>query len=87
MASEPSEPSEPSAYEKAVPVVAANLAKLERAVGRTRASHAGQSYAEVHRALIEALVQEGVRHVVPSQVVEEWARRVSGTGGTGDGAD
>lgn len=67
---------DPSEYEKAMPIVAANLAKLERAVDRTRASHTGQPYAEVHRALVEALEHEGAQHVVP-QVVEELARQIS----------
>ncbi|MFI6037489.1 hypothetical protein ACIBBD_25595 [Streptomyces sp. NPDC051315] len=67
---------DPSEYEKAMPAVAANLAKLERAVDRTRASHSGQPYAEVHRALVEALEHEGAQHVVP-QVVEELTRQIS----------
>jgi len=60
-----------------MPVAAAHLAKLERAVDRTRASHSGHPYGEVHRALVEALEDEGARRVVP-QVVEELAQQISG---------
>ncbi|MFI2509966.1 hypothetical protein [Streptomyces sp. NPDC018972] len=59
-----------------MPAVSANLAKLERAVARTRASHSGQPYAEVHRALVEALEHEGAQRILP-QVVEELARQIS----------
>ncbi|MEV7857727.1 hypothetical protein AB0O86_02445 [Streptomyces hirsutus] len=69
---------DPSEYEKAMPLVAAHLAKIERAVDRTRASHAGQSYAAVHQALVEALQDEDAQRVVP-QVVEELARQISET--------
>ncbi|MFD5661377.1 hypothetical protein [Streptomyces hirsutus] len=69
---------DPSEYEKAVPLVAAHLAKIERAVDRTRASHAGQPYAAVHQALAEALQDEDAQRVVP-QVVEELARQISET--------
>lgn len=68
---------DPSEYDKAMPIVAAHLAKIERAVSRTRASHAGQPYAAVHQALAEALRDEGAQRVVP-QVVEELARQISG---------
>lgn len=67
---------DPSEYEKAIPVVAAHLAKIERAVERTRASHAGQPFTAVHQALTEALRDEGAQRVVP-QVVEELARQIS----------
>ncbi|MFD0213433.1 hypothetical protein ACFVH9_31150 [Streptomyces hirsutus] len=69
---------DPSEYEKAMPLVAAHLAKIERAVDRTRASHAGQPYAAVHQALAEALQDEDAQRVVP-QVVEELARQISET--------
>ncbi|MGW5305596.1 hypothetical protein ACWERF_16895 [Streptomyces griseoluteus] len=67
---------DPSEYDKAMPIVAAHLAKLEQAVGRTRSSHAGQPYATVRQALLEALQQEDAQRVVP-QVVDEFARRIS----------
>ncbi|WP_406494259.1 hypothetical protein OHB06_26885 [Streptomyces sp. NBC_01604] len=67
---------DPSEYEKAMPIVAAHLAKIERAVERTRASHSGQPYAAVHQAFIEALQDEDARSVVP-QVIEELARQIS----------
>ncbi|MFJ9537112.1 hypothetical protein ACIRPX_07650 [Streptomyces sp. NPDC101225] len=66
----------PSAYDKAMPMVAAHLAKVERAVGRTRSSHAGQPYVKVRQALLEALEHEDAQRVVP-QVVDEFARRIS----------
>ncbi|MFF3929309.1 hypothetical protein [Streptomyces hirsutus] len=69
---------DPSEYEKVMPLVAAHLAKIERAVDRTRASHAGQPYAAVHQALAEALQNEDAQRVVP-QVVEELARQISET--------
>ncbi|MGW1901805.1 hypothetical protein ACWCQB_31365 [Streptomyces hirsutus] len=69
---------DPSKYEKAVPLVAAHLAKIERAVDRTRASHAGQPYAAVHQTLVKALQDEDAQRVVP-QVVEELARQISET--------
>jgi hypothetical protein len=69
---------DPSEYEKAMPLVAAHLAKIERAVDRTRASHSGQPYAAVHRALVEALQDEDAQRVVP-QVIEELARQISET--------
>jgi hypothetical protein len=68
---------DPSEYDKAMPIVAAHLAKVERAVDRTRATHAGQPFAVVHQALAEALEDEGAQRVVP-QVVEELARQISG---------
>jgi hypothetical protein len=67
---------DPSEYDKAMPIVAAHLAKIERAVNRTRASHAGQQFAAVHQALVEALRDEGAQRVVP-QVVDEFARQIS----------
>jgi rubrerythrin len=67
---------DPSEHEKAMPIVAAHLAKIERAVARTRASHAGQPFAVVHQALAEALRNEGAQRVVP-QVVEELTRQIS----------
>jgi hypothetical protein len=50
--------------------------QIERAVDRTRTSHAGQPFAAVHQALVEALQDEGAQRVVP-QVVEELARQIS----------
>ncbi|MEU9268664.1 hypothetical protein AB0E04_24885 [Streptomyces sp. NPDC048251] len=67
----------PSEYEKVMPLVEARLAKIERAVERTRASHPGQPFAVVHQALVVALQGEGAPRVVP-QVVEELARQISG---------
>ncbi|MFC9911059.1 hypothetical protein [Streptomyces sp. NPDC127197] len=69
---------DPSEYEKAMPFVGAHLAKIERAVDRTRASHSGRPFAEVRQALVEALEHEGAQRVVP-QVVDELARQISGT--------
>jgi rubrerythrin len=68
---------DPSEYEKAMPIVAAHLAKIERAVDRTRASHAGQPFVAVHQALVDALQDANAERVVP-QVVEELARQISG---------
>lgn len=70
-------PAEPSEYDQATPIVATYLAKIERAVDRPRASHAGQPFAAVHRALARALQDEGAQRVVP-QVVEELVRQTSG---------
>ncbi|MET9041123.1 hypothetical protein [Streptomyces mirabilis] len=67
---------DPSEYDKAMPIVTAHLAKIERAVDGTRASHAGRPFAAVHQALAEALQDEGAQRVVP-QVVEELARQIS----------
>jgi hypothetical protein len=61
-------------------IVAAHLTKIERAVDRTLASHAGQPFAAVHQALAEVLQDESAQRVVP-QAVEEVARQISG--GTG----
>lgn len=69
---------DPSEYEKAMPLVSAHLAKIERAVDRTRASYAGQPYEAVHQALVEALQDEDAQRVVP-QVIEELARQISDT--------
>ncbi|WOT36818.1 hypothetical protein [Streptomyces coeruleorubidus] len=69
---------DPNEYEKAMPIVAAHLAKIERAVDRTRASHAGQPYVAVHQALVEALQDEDAQRVVP-QVIEELARQITET--------
>ncbi|CAM5471675.1 putative protein OS=Streptomyces aurantiogriseus OX=66870 GN=GCM10010251_23400 PE=4 SV=1 [Streptomyces aurantiogriseus] len=69
---------DPREYEKAMPIVAAHMAKIERAVDRTRASHAGQPCAAVHQALVEALQDEAAQRVVP-QVIEELARQISET--------
>ncbi|MDX2682329.1 hypothetical protein [Streptomyces soliscabiei] len=69
---------DPSEYESSMPIVAAHMAKIERAVDRTRASHAGQPYAAVHQALVEALQDEDAQRVVP-QVIEELARHISET--------
>ncbi|WP_329266087.1 hypothetical protein [Streptomyces pseudovenezuelae] len=68
---------DPREYDKAMPIVAAHLAKVERAVDRTRGTHAGQPFAAVHQALAEALQDDGAQRVVP-QVVEELARQNSG---------
>ncbi|MFD3815845.1 hypothetical protein ACFWRZ_12340 [Streptomyces rubiginosohelvolus] len=70
---------DPSEYDKSMPAVAAHLAKVERAVDRTRASHGGRPYAEVHQALVEALQAEDAQRVVP-QVVERFARQISAAG-------
>lgn len=59
-----------------MPIVAAYLAKVERAVERTRATHRGRPYADVYRALVEALQAEDAQRVVP-QVIEEFARQIS----------
>ncbi|MET8165707.1 hypothetical protein ABZT34_15860 [Streptomyces sp. NPDC005329] len=67
---------DPSEYDNAMPVVAAHLAKVERAVSRTRSSHAGLPYTTVRQALLEALQHEDAQRVVP-QVVDEFARRIS----------
>ncbi|MEU3300317.1 hypothetical protein ABZ729_10925 [Streptomyces sp. NPDC006678] len=67
---------DPSEYDKVMPVVAAHLAKVERAVGRTRTSHARQPYATVRQALVEALRDEDAQRV-PPQVVDEFARWIS----------
>ncbi|MEU6540240.1 hypothetical protein [Streptomyces sp. NPDC047000] len=67
---------DPSEYDKAMPIVAAHLAKVERAVSRIRSSHAGQSYTKVRQALLETLQHEDTQRVVP-QVVDEFARRIS----------
>lgn len=67
---------DPSDYDLAIPIVAAHLAKIERAVSRTRTSHAGQPYPAVRQALVEALDDEGAQRVVP-QVIDEFARRIS----------
>ncbi|MYX00976.1 MULTISPECIES: hypothetical protein [unclassified Streptomyces] len=75
---------DPSEYEKSMPAVAAYLAKVERAVDRTRASHGGRPYAEVHQALVEALQAEDAQRVEPL-VVERFARQISDTGDSGDG--
>ncbi|MFG2799448.1 hypothetical protein [Streptomyces pseudovenezuelae] len=65
-----------SEYDAAIPIVAAHLAKIERAVRRTRSSHAGRAYALVRPALVQALQDEDAQRVVP-QVVDEFARRIS----------
>ncbi|WP_089105335.1 hypothetical protein [Streptomyces hyaluromycini] len=67
---------DPSDYDEAIPIVAAHLAKIERAVGRTRSSHAGRAYAVVRPALRQALEDEDAPRVVP-QVIDEFARRIS----------
>ncbi|WP_432064641.1 hypothetical protein [Streptomyces sp. C10-9-1] len=68
---------DPSEYEKVMPIVAAHLAKIERAIERTRTSRAGQPFVAVHQALAAALQDEGAERVVP-QVIEELARQISG---------
>lgn len=67
---------DPSEYDKAMPIVRAHLAKVERAVSRTVISHGGQSYAAVRQALAEALRDEGAQEV-PPQVVDMFAVRIS----------
>ncbi|MFH9549173.1 hypothetical protein [Streptomyces sp. NPDC017435] len=67
---------DPSEYDNAMPIVAAHLAKVERAVSRTRSSHAGRPYTIVRQALLEALEHVDAQRVVP-QVVDEFARRIS----------
>jgi hypothetical protein len=49
---------DPSEYDKAMPIVAAHLVKVERAVSLTRSSHAGQPHTTVRQALLEALQHE-----------------------------
>ncbi|MER7955179.1 hypothetical protein [Streptomyces sp. NPDC096030] len=67
---------DPSEYDKAMPIVTAHLAKVERAVSRTGISHGRQSYGTVRQALVEALRDERAQDVPPS-VVDELARRIS----------
>ncbi|MET9434423.1 hypothetical protein [Streptomyces sp. NPDC006551] len=67
---------DPSEYDKAMPIVTAHLAKVERAVSRTGTSHAWQPYATVRQALVEALRDEDAQGV-PSRAVDEFARRIS----------
>ncbi|MEU9084541.1 hypothetical protein [Streptomyces sp. NPDC048357] len=67
---------DPSEYEKAMPAVSAFLTKMERAVDRTWATHAGQPYPTVREALALALEEEGAHPMVP-QVVDELARQIS----------
>ncbi|ESP99316.1 hypothetical protein B591_14208 [Streptomyces sp. GBA 94-10 4N24] len=67
---------DPSEHEKAVPVRAARLTQIERAVSRTRASHTGQPFEATRQALTEVLRDEGAERAVP-QVVEELARQIS----------
>ncbi|GHH87479.1 hypothetical protein GCM10017771_28840 [Streptomyces capitiformicae] len=69
-------PTDPNEYEKAVPLIRAHLAKLERAVDRTRALYSGQPYDVVRPALVEALGEEDVQNADP-QVVDELARQIS----------
>ncbi|NBE56331.1 hypothetical protein [Streptomyces boluensis] len=63
--------------------LAVHKARIERAVGRTRAAHAGEGYAVVRQALAEALEDEGAGRVVP-QVVDHLAMQIS-TGRANDG--
>lgn len=67
---------DPSEYDAAIPIVAAHLAKIERAVSRTRSSHADRAYALVRPVLVQALQDEEAQRVVP-QVIDEFARRIS----------
>lgn len=67
---------DPSEHEKAVPIRAARLTQIERAVSRTRASHTGQPFEATRQALTEVLRDEGAERAVP-QVVEELARQIS----------
>lgn len=68
--------SDPSEYDKSMPIVEAYLAKVERAVGVVRASHAGRPYTEVHQVLVAALQAEDAQLVAP-QVIERYARQIS----------
>ncbi|MFI6940391.1 hypothetical protein ACIBI4_14055 [Streptomyces sp. NPDC050418] len=67
---------DPSEYEKAIPHVVAHLAKMERAVDRTRYRYAGQPYEVVRQALSDALREEGAQNI-PAQVVDELAVQIS----------
>ncbi|NEE27592.1 hypothetical protein G3M53_19255 [Streptomyces sp. SID7982] len=67
---------DPSEYDKAIPIVRAHLAKVERAVSKTVISHGWQPYATVRQALVEALWDEGAPDV-PAQVVDMFALRIS----------
>ncbi|MEV6428144.1 hypothetical protein [Nocardia sp. NPDC051463] len=65
-----------SEYDKAMPLVAEHLAKIDKAVGRTRSTRAGGPFPVVRHALAEALAEEGCGHV-ESQVVDEYARQIA----------
>ena len=75
---------DPNEYDQAMPVVAAHMAKIERAVGRTRTAHSGEPYPAVRRALVQALRDENAQRVVP-QVVDMLARQISEEPGAGTG--
>ena len=61
-----------------MPIVADHLTKIERAVDRSRPSHAGQQFTASHRALAKVLQDEGAQRVVP-HAVAELARQISGS--------
>ncbi|MFE7380598.1 hypothetical protein ACFU9F_09560 [Streptomyces zhihengii] len=67
---------DPSDYDLAMPAVTAHMAKIERAVIRTRTAHRGRPYPAVRQALVEALHDEDAHRVVP-QVIDELARRIT----------
>lgn len=67
---------DPSEYDKSMPIVAAHLAKVERAVDGVRTSHTGRPYTEGHQALVAALQAEDTQRVVP-QVIERYAWQIS----------
>ncbi|MFI1374883.1 hypothetical protein ACH4UY_23065 [Streptomyces longwoodensis] len=75
---------DPREYEKAMPAVSAELAKLERAVVLTRGAYEGRAYEVVRQALVRALEDEGARRVHP-HVVDELARQISRGGGKAEG--
>ncbi|ALM39940.1 hypothetical protein SFR_3325 [Streptomyces sp. FR-008] len=58
---------DPGESELAISATSDHLAKIERAVSRTRASHAGQPSEVVHLLLSEALRDEGAERSVAQQ--------------------
>ncbi|MEU7018676.1 hypothetical protein [Streptomyces sp. NPDC046385] len=72
---------DPSDYEKAAPIISAQMEKIERAVSRTRGGYAGRPYDEVRQALVRALDVEGAERVVPG-VVDQLAEQIC-SGGAG----
>ncbi|MYW58941.1 MULTISPECIES: hypothetical protein [unclassified Streptomyces] len=58
---------DPGESELAISATSDHLAKIERAVSRTRASHAGQPSEMVHLLLSEALRDEGAERSVAQQ--------------------
>lgn len=69
---------DPIEYGKAMPIVAAHLAKVERAFSRTRSSHIGQPYTTVRQALLEAL-----QHGPPARKTPNESYRRSSTSSPG----